>query len=132
MYSLQREGILREEGFVLKIILIRFLAGGLFVSAFSILGTSFKPKSFASLFGSAPSVALATLVLTIKTDGVCYAALEARSMLAGAAAFFVYAWCAMILMHREKPETKLATAALLVVWLAVAIGLWWAFLRRGI
>lgn len=117
---------------MLKIILIRFLVGGLFVSAFSILGTIFKPKSFAGLFGAAPSIALATLVLTIKSDGVSYAALEARSMLAGAAAFFVYAWCAMILMHREKPETKLATAGLLVVWLAVAIGLWWTFVRRGI
>lgn len=132
MYSLQPEGISRENSFVLKIILIRFLVGGLFVSAFSILGTIFKPKSFAGLFGAAPSIALATLVLTIKSDGVSYAALEARSMLAGAAAFFVYAWCAMILMHREKPETKLATAGLLVVWLAVAIGLWWTFLRRGI
>ena len=52
-------------------------------------------------------------------------------MLAGAAAFFVYAWCAMILLHREKPETKLATAVLLVVWLAIALGLAWAFFTRG-
>lgn len=117
---------------MLKIILIRFLVGGFFVSAFSILGTIFKPKGFAGLFGSAPSIALATLVLTIKSNGASYAALEARSMLAGAAAFFVYARCAMILMHRERPETKLATTGLLVVWFAVAIGLWWAFLRGGI
>jgi len=52
-------------------------------------------------------------------------------MLVGTASFFVYAWCAMILLHREKPETKLATAGLLVVWLIIAMGLWWAFLRRG-
>ena len=116
---------------MLKLILIRFLVGGFFVSGFSILGIIFKPKSFAALFGAAPSVALATLALTIKTNGASYAALEARSMLGGTASFFVYAWCAMILLHREKPETKLATAGLLVVWLIVAMGLWWAFLRRG-
>ena len=52
-------------------------------------------------------------------------------MLAGSAAFFIYAWCAMILLHRKKPETKLATAGLLVIWLIVAMGLWWAFLKRG-
>jgi len=105
--------------------------GGFFVSGFSILGTVFKPKSFAGLFGAAPSVALATLALTVRTDGASYAALEARSMLAGTAAFFVYAWCAVILLHRERPETKLATAGLLVVWFVVAMSLWWAFLRRG-
>ena len=114
---------------MLKIILIRFLVGGLVVSGFSILGTIFKPKSFAGLFGAAPSVALASLVLTARTNGTYYAAIEARSMLAGAAAFFVYAWCAMILLHRKKPETKLATAALLVVWLTVAMGVFWTFSR---
>ncbi|HEY6387882.1 MAG TPA: DUF3147 family protein [Candidatus Acidoferrum sp.] len=116
---------------MLKLILIRFLVGGFLVSGFSILGTIFKPKSFAALFGAAPSVALATLALTIKTNGASYAALEARSMLAGAASFFLYAWCAMILLHREKPETKLATVGLLVIWLIVAMGLWWVFLKRG-
>ena len=116
---------------MLKLILIRFLLGGFFVSGFSILGTIFKPKSFAALFGAAPSVALATLALTVKTNGASYAALEGRSMLAGTASFFVYAWCAMILLHREKPETNFATMGLLVIWLVVAIGLWWVFLRRG-
>jgi hypothetical protein len=115
---------------VLKIILIRFLVGGLFVSAFSIISTIFKPRSFAGLFGAAPSVALASLVPTIRTNGASYAAIEARSMLGGAAAFFVYAWCAMILLHRKKPETKLATAALLVVWFAIAM-VSWVFLTHG-
>ena len=116
---------------MVKLILIRFWVGGFLVSGFSVLGTIFKPRSFAALFGAAPSVALATLALTIKTDGASYAALEARSMLAGSAAFFVYAWCAMVLLHRERPETKLATAGLLVFWLIIAMGLWWALLRPG-
>ena len=108
----------------------RFLVGGLFVSGFALLGTIFRPKSFAGLFGAAPSVALATLALTIKDDGRVYAAIEAHSMLAGAAAFFVYAWLSMFLLHRYKPPTTVVTSAVLLVWLAVATALWF-FLLRG-
>jgi hypothetical protein len=112
-------------------LLIRFLVGGLVVSAFAIFGTIFKPQSFAALFGAAPSVALATLALTIKTEGPRYASIEARSMLAGAAAFFVYAVCAMWVLHRYKPPTTVATSALLLVWLAVAMSLWFVLLKGG-
>ena len=78
---------------MLKGILLRFLTGGIVVSAFAVLGDLLKPKSFAGLFGAAPSVALATLGLTVATQGRSYAATEARSMAGGAVAFFVYAWC---------------------------------------
>jgi hypothetical protein len=43
--------------------LIRFLAGGVLVSLFAIVGDVLRPKSFAGLIGAAPSVALATLTL---------------------------------------------------------------------
>jgi Protein of unknown function (DUF3147) len=39
---------------------VRFVAGGLIVSLFAVLGDVLRPKSFAGLFGAAPSVALAT------------------------------------------------------------------------
>ena len=39
------------------------------MSLFAILGDPLKPKSFAGLFDAAPSVALATLGLTIVTVG---------------------------------------------------------------
>src|ERR1700683_1364915 len=57
----------------------RFLLGGLIVSAFAVVGDVLRPKGFAGLFGAAPSVALATLSLTLLTQGKQYAALEARS-----------------------------------------------------
>jgi hypothetical protein len=120
----------RRPGMLIQL-LFRFLVGGLFVSAFAILGTIFKPRSFAGLFGSAPSIALATLALTIETDGRLYAAIEARAMLAGAAAFFVYAACSMCLLHRYKPPTTVVTFALLVLWLAVALSLWFVLLKGG-
>lgn len=71
-------------------LLLRFLVGGAAVCAFALIGDLFKPKSFGGLFGAAPSVAIATLALTVHKDGSSYAALEARSMMAGAAALFVY------------------------------------------
>ena len=61
-----------------------------------------KPKSFAGLFGAAPSVALATLGLTVATEGPSYAATEARSMMAGAVAFFFYASLVSWIMMRYK------------------------------
>jgi uncharacterized protein DUF3147 len=45
--------------------LVRFIAGGLAVSAFALLVDVLRPKSFAGLFGAAPSVALATLAIAI-------------------------------------------------------------------
>jgi len=37
---------------------LRFLAGGIAASAFAALGDTLRPKSFAGLFGAAPSIAL--------------------------------------------------------------------------
>jgi hypothetical protein len=73
--------------------IVRFIIGGMFVSVFAILGDLLKPKSFAGLFGAAPSVALATLLLTVHRQGASYAAIEARSMIEGAIAFCAYAYC---------------------------------------
>ncbi|HZC43144.1 MAG TPA: DUF3147 family protein, partial [Acidobacteriaceae bacterium] len=70
-------------------ILLRFLIGGTMVAAFSFIGCLFSPKSFAGLFGAAPSVALATLGLTVLSRGSQYAAIEARSMIGGAVAFLL-------------------------------------------
>ncbi len=49
--------------------LFRFVVGGVIVSAFAAVGGILKPKSFAGLFGAAPSVALATIGLTIHASG---------------------------------------------------------------
>jgi Protein of unknown function (DUF3147) len=120
-------------GLVLLIqLLVRFVVGGLFVSAFAVLGTILKPKSFAGLFGAAPSVALASLILTARTEGQAYSAHESRSMLAGAIAFLTYAWTAMFLMHRYNWSVKLVTSLLLVEWLAVALTIWFVFLRTSV
>ena len=109
--------------------LFRFVVGGLVVSIFSALGDVLKPKSFAGLFGAAPSVALATLGLTIASNGVAYAAVEARSMIGGAVALFVYAFSVAWVIFRYKRSAPLVTAVLLCLWLATALGAWALFLK---
>ena len=37
-------------------LIFRFIVGGLVVSLFAVIGDVLKPKSFAGLFGAAPSV----------------------------------------------------------------------------
>jgi hypothetical protein len=110
-------------------LILRFLIGGAFVSVFAILGDIFRPKSFAGLFGAAPSVALATLGLTIASHGRNYAALEARSMLAGAVAFFLYAIAVCYVLIRYRPITLIPTVGLMPVWFGVAFVLWALLLK---
>ena len=110
-------------------LLFRFLVGGVVVSLFATLGEVLKPKSFAGLFGAAPSIALATLGLTVVTEGRMYAAAEARSMIAGAAAFFLYCCLCIHLLTKHRWTAGAATTSSLIVWFAGAVALWFAFLR---
>jgi hypothetical protein len=73
----------------------RFLVGGLVVSGFAMLGDVLRPKSFAGLFGAAPSVALATLGIAIYQHGASYAALQSQSMMAGACSPSIASWSAI-------------------------------------
>jgi hypothetical protein len=113
----------------MTVLLLRFLIGGIIVSLFAILGDIFRPKSFAGLFGAAPSIALATLGLTIHHDGNLYAAIEARSMIAGAVAMAVYAVTVSWVLLRHKPPALAVTLALLPLWFGVSFGIWQLYLR---
>jgi hypothetical protein len=102
--------------------LIRFLAGGLIVSAFAVLGDILRPKSFAGLFGAAPSVALATLCLALAKEGSGYVSVEGRSMILGALALALYSFAVCQLLMRFRWSALVATTTAIVLWLAVAIG----------
>ena len=119
----------RASGGPVKDLILRFVIGGIVVSAFAALGDVLKPKSFAGLFGAAPSIALATLGLTIAAKGKSYAAAEARSMIAGALAFFSYAYLCSWLMVRRKLKAMPVTLSALGVWLGGAISIWFLVLR---
>jgi hypothetical protein len=104
--------------------LARFVIGGLIVSFFAVLGEIFRPKSFAGLFGAAPSIALATIGITIASHGKAYAALEARSMILGACAFLLYAASASWMLIHLKRRALTVTVVLMPVWFAASFAFW--------
>src|SRR5947209_5106098 len=108
---------------------LRFLIGGAVISGFALLGDLLRPKSFAGLLGAAPSIALATVGMTIAHHGKDYAATEARSMVLGAIAFCIYAYLVSLALLRYKRSTVATTLVLLPVWLGVSLGLCWMLLR---
>jgi uncharacterized membrane protein (GlpM family) len=113
----------------MKEILLRFVVGGALVSVFALLGDVLKPKSFAGLFGAAPSVAIATVVLTVSEQGKEYASVEARSMLFGALAFFVYALSVSRLLINGRLPVLPVTLLSMLLWFGCAFGCWYAVLR---
>jgi hypothetical protein len=110
-------------------LIIRFIIGGAVVSLFAIIGDVLRPKSFAGLFGAAPSIALATIGLTIAKNGAEYAAIEARSMILGAGAFLVYTATVSWVLLRYRPSTLATTISLLPIWCCVSFVLWFVVIR---
>ena len=106
-------------------LLARFLIGGVIVSLFAVIAEMLRPKTFAGLFGAAPSVALATLGITIAGHGRRYTATETHFMLFGAIAFCCYALAASWMLRRRRPPALVATTTLLPIWFAVSFALWW-------
>lgn len=117
----------RNQGMALEYI-IRFLLGGVVVSAFALLGDVLRPKSFAGLFGAAPSVALATLGITLLTKGGQYAAVEGRSMIIGSLALAAYSFLVCQLLIRFRSTALAASVPAVIAWLAVALGFRYALL----
>jgi hypothetical protein len=102
---------------------VRFIIGGAAVSIFAGLGETLRPKSFAGLFGAAPSIALATLLITLSQKGAPVAAMEGRSMIAGAFALVAYSWTVCILLKKFMLSSWVATVLAFVVWFTVAFGI---------
>jgi uncharacterized membrane protein (GlpM family) len=108
---------------------IRFVIGGTVVSSFAMLGEALRPKSFAGIFGAAPSVALASFGITVIHHGPQYGAVEARSMMLGAIAFFFYALICKWLLVRFRLSALSTTLTAMPVWFGTAFLL--LFLLRG-
>ena len=102
---------------------LRFLIGGLAVSFFAALADVVRPKSFAGLFGAAPSIALATLTLTVSERGTAFAAAEGHSMMAGAVALAAYSGAVCLLLQRGRWHATAAALLGVPVWFVIAFGL---------
>ena len=112
-------------------IAIRFVLGGFIVSVFAVIGEILTPKTFAGLFGAAPSVALATLGLTFATQGGSVVATECHTMMAGAVGFIAYSSaCAAVVRHGGMP-VWLGAGLCWAVWFLVSFSLW-ALVRGGV
>ena len=107
----------------------RFIIGGAIVSLFAAVAEVCRPKSFAGLFGAAPSVALTTIGIAIAQHGKDYAATEARSMIFGSIAFLLYASAAAWILMRYKTRSLTTTSALLPLWLGASLAIWFAASR---
>jgi hypothetical protein len=103
--------------------LIRFLVGGVVVSLFAIFADVLRPKSFAGLFGAAPSVALPTLTLAFWRHGGSYVATEGRSMILGGVALAAYSFLVCQLLMRVRCSALTSSVSASAAWFIVAIGL---------
>jgi hypothetical protein len=112
-------------------LLMRFLIGGVVVSAFAICGDVLRPKTFAGLFGAAPSVALASLALTFSQHDRAYVALEGRSMVFGAVGFLIYAYAAGQFLKRSHSSALAVTVAAMPIWFGVSFGCLFLFGRMN-
>ena len=90
---------------------------------FAVLADVIRPKSFAGLFGAAPSIALATLVLTVSERGASFAAAEARSMMIGAVALAANSGAVCLLLQCCRWRANAAAFVGIAVWFAIAFGL---------
>lgn len=108
--------------------LLRFVIGGLAVSAFAALSDVLRPKTFAGLFGAAPSIAIATLAIAVWKAGPVYAAVEGRSMVIGAVGLCVYSLIVCHLMKRYHLHALLSAVLALGAWFVCAFGLKWLLL----
>jgi hypothetical protein len=99
---------------------LRFVLGGVIVSLFAAAGETFQPKTFAGLFGAAPSVAVATLAIAYVSRGSAYVAIEARSMLLGSAALFVYSAACVSATKRDWMPVWLGAVLAWAAWAVVA------------
>jgi hypothetical protein len=111
---------------------LRFLLGGAIVSLFAIVAEMFEPKTFAGIFGAAPSVAIATLALAFAKHGAAYGATEGRSMVIGAFALLAYSAACVGLTERKRVPVSLAAVTAWTVWFAIAFGSWRAFVALGV
>ncbi len=111
-------------------VVLRFLIGGTVVTAFALCGDLLRPKSFAGLFGAAPSVALASLALTFRQQSGSYVALEGRSMVFGAIAFLAYAYVTGQLLKRTHTSALAITIAAMPTWFGISFGC--LLLSRGL
>lgn len=109
------------------VLALRGLAGGALVVAFSLLGELLRPKSFAGIFAAAPSIAIASLLVTDAVKGQAAVHESALGMVGGAVA--LVAACVVAIDAVKRFRALRGSLASIGVWLAAAAGLYVVALR---
>jgi uncharacterized membrane protein (GlpM family) len=97
---------------------LRMLAGGTLVVLFALVGDVLKPKMFAGLFGAAPSVAAASLLVGALADGTARTSTAGLGMAAGSVGMIAYCVAAIFLVRRLG--ALVGSVAAWGAWLVVA------------
>ena len=106
---------------------VRALLGGTLVALFAVAGELLRPRSFAGIFAAAPSVALASLLITDVDKGEPVVWASAVGMIAGAVA--MVAACTVGIDAVKRFRALRGAVAAIAVWIVVAAGLYVVALR---
>lgn len=108
-------------------ILLKAIAGGTIVVLFSLLGEVIRPRGLAGITSAAPSVAVASLLVTVIATGTAAAVDLSFGMIAGAAALIV--WCFVGVDAIKRLGAMRGALVTTLVWFVTAFSLWAVFLR---
>ncbi len=98
--------------------LARFLAGGLLVCVFAFISEVCKPKQFAGIFSSAPSVLLAGLIITLFAKGAAPAVLTAQGAIFGAVGMIGF--CLVASRTIQRYQALRGSSLALICWFLIA------------
>lgn len=108
----------------LGVLALRGLAGGTLVVVFALISEIVSPKAFSGLFSAAPSVAVASLVITVVAEGPAKARQDSIGMVVGGIAMAMC--CIAALAGIPRLGALRGSAAAWVGWAVVDFVLYWA------
>jgi hypothetical protein len=104
------------------ILALRGLAGGLLVVAFALIAEVVDPKAFAGLFAAAPSVAIASLAITVLTESASKARESSIGMVVGGIG--MAACCVAAVGSISRLKAIWGSLVAVMAWGVVALGLY--------
>jgi hypothetical protein len=108
-------------------IVLKGLCGGLIVVIFSAMGELIRPRGLSGITSGAPSVALASLAVSLVASGVTVALNLSLGMIAGAAALVL--WCLIGVESVKRLGALKGSVLTTGIWLIAALSLWAVFLQ---
>jgi hypothetical protein len=111
------------------VIALRGLAGGTLVVVFAVIGEATSPKAFSGLFSAAPSVAVASLLITLVVESASKARLDAVGMVVGGVG--MAACCAAAAVAVPRFGALVGSTVAWLAWGASALGLYLAVFIGG-